>query len=493
MHILGSMIRLDGNETRVPVPWWHRAPLGLETGTQVYVSVTDSQAGRPGDLLISVLDPSRWDQHIRINGLRDDAPGVIEQAFELVRDWNIALAETVTVEGGKLHYVELICEPYRQNPLPATARTRSRARRASNGARIEQLSRALQFQFQDPQVTPFRSLNSSIAWSRLGTIENGWVTFQSHLRSETWRSVIEGQLDRLGLTDDFDTHKLVLSGDTTPRLFRAVIPRKGALMVSIEHADEPGVLRYLADILRKADVNVLSCLLKRGGAASKNAILVAVCEPVPGSGSQQLEDKIRRSLGKVPPSLRLAWDIKKGLAPENVIYSRHPDDVVAHVPSHLRARVVERRAQLPQGKLPVFLSRRFLSSEKPLEYAKKVRAVLESSNCIVVEGEVLPGGTRTSLDEVSAAMWAARAGIVLGVDPTGETEVAFSLNLAHEFGFMQGQGKPLLLLVEDPSRVEKELDKWSNIKGITAPRFSKDYAFTDSHERSIKAALEVVS
>lgn len=87
-------------------------------------------------------------------------------------------------------------------------------------------------------------------------------------------------------------------------------------------------------------------------------------------------------------------------------------------------------------------------------------------------------------------MWAARAGIVLGVEPTGESEVAFSLNLAHEFGFMQGQGKPLLLLVEAPSKVEKELDTWSNLKGITAPRFSREYALSDGHHQSIQAVLE---
>jgi hypothetical protein len=478
MHILGSMIRLESSEARVPVPWWHRACLGFETGTQVYVCVTDSQAGRPGDLLVSVLDPNSWDQHVSVNCVRDDEPGVIEEAFGIVHDWNIALAETVTVEGGKLHYMDFICEPYRESPKEGP----------HDG--ILQLRNTLEAKFREVRVTPFRPLNTSIAWSRLGTIENGWVSFQSHRNSETWRNVVAGQLRILGSENDFDTSKLVLSGDTNARLFRAVIPRTGALMVKIEHADKPGVLRYLAGVLQNAGANVLSSLLKRGGAASKNAILVAVCEPAPGTRDHVLEESIRDALGRLPQSLRPDWEIRKGLVPESVIYSRHIDDVVAHVPSHLRARVVERRANLPQGKLPIFLSRRFLSAEKPREYAQKVRDVLEEAGCVVVEGEVLPGGTRTSLDEVSAAMWAARAGIVLGVDPTGESEVAFSLNLAHEFGFMQGQGKPLLLLVEAPSKVEKELDAWSNLKGITAPRFTKDFALSDSHGQSIRAALE---
>jgi hypothetical protein len=478
MHILGSMIRLDREEPRVPIPWWHRASLGFETGTQVKVAVTASQAGRPGDLLISALDPNRWDQHIAVSCVRDDAPGVIEQAFDVVHDWNIALAETVTVEGGKLHYVDLICEPYRQPP-----------ERPSHEV-VAQLKAALDSRFATVQVSSFRPLNTNIAWSRLGTIENGWVTFPGRLGARTWRGVVDSQLTQLNTAAEFDTHKLVLSGDTTVRLFRGVIPRKGALMVSIEHADEPGVLRQLAASLQSAGVNVLSCLLKRGGAAAKNAILVAVCEPAPGVSGQDFESTIRSALSELPQSLRPAWDIDQGLAPEGVIYSHHPGDVVAHVPSHIKARVVERRANFASGKFPIFLSRRFLSAERPKVYAQRIRQVLENDGFVVVEAEVLPGGIRTSLDEVSAAMWAARAGIVLGVDPVGESEVAFSLNLAHELGFMQGQGKPLLLLVEALSRVEKELNAWSNLKGITAPRFSPEFALSDSDPQSIKALVE---
>jgi hypothetical protein len=483
MHILGSMIRLDNEESRIPIPWWHRASLGFQTDTQVYVSVTDSQAGRPGDLLVSVLNPNHWAQHVSVSCAHDDAPGVIEKAFEVVHEWNIALAETVTVEGGKRHGIDFICEPYHQLLERRT------------DEEIEQLMRALETQFPGSQVSPFRSLNTSIVWNRLGRIENGWVTFPSNLDRKTWRDVIEGQLSKLADTKsaaigDFDTQKLVLSVDTTVRLFRGVVPRKGTLTVSIQHADEPGVLKQLAASLRYAGVNVLSCLLKRGGAASKNAILVAVCEPARGVQDDTFAAEIRRALDGLPPSLRPEVVIKKkGVAPEKVIYSQYPGDVVAHVPGHIKARVVERRAKFPTGKFPVFLSRRFLFGEWPGRYAEEIRRALEAEDCVAVEAEVRPGGMRTSFEEVSAAMWAASAGIVLGVDPSCESEVAFSLNLAHEFGFIQGQGKPLLLLVEAGSNVEKELDTWSNLKGVTAPRFTKAHALLTDEPDSIQSRV----
>ena len=471
------MIQLDREEPRIPIPWWHRASLGFETHTQVHVSVTDSQDDRPGDLLISVLDPNRWDQHVSVGCAQDDAPGVIEQAFEAVHDWNIALAETVTIEGGKRHYLDLICEPYRPAP----------ERPPNDG--IESLMSSLLARFPGGHVSPFLSLNTNIAWSRLGTIQNGWVTFPIHPDATDWRDVIDVQLSQLDARDDFDTEKLVLSVDTTVRLFRGVVPRRGTLTVTIEHADEPGVLKQLAASLRTAGVNVLSCLLKRGGAAARNAILVAVCEPAPGVQSDTFKAGINTALKALPQALRPEFEIREGVAPGSVIYSHHPGDVIAHVPSHLRARVIERRTKFPSGKYPVFLSRRFLSADRPRIYAEEIRKVLEGENCVAVEAEVLPGGTRTSLDEVSAAMWAARAGIVLGVDPSGETEVAFSLNLAHEFGFMQGQGKPLLLLIEAPSKVEQELDKWSNLKGITAPRFNREFAMVGGSAESIRSQV----
>lgn len=479
MYILGSVIDLDAGERRIPVPWWHRAALGFESGTQVYVSITHSQGDRPGDLLVSVLNINKWDQNIAVSCLHRDEPGVIEQALEDVNEWNIALAETITVEGGRLHRVDLICEPYR---LPVSI---------VSDSHIATLREHLSAKFDGVQIRRFPPLSTEIAWSRLGTLESGWITFPGHSGGQSWRDILAGQLAELGASDKFDTQKLVLSGDTSGRLFRGVVPRKGAVMVSIEHADEPKVLQQIAEALRHAGVNVLSSLLKRGGAAPRNAILVAVCEPTPQKPDIDLKLTIDEAFSALPQHVRPLWNIRGGLSPEAVTYGRHPDDVVAHVPSHLRARVVERRAKFRTGKLPVFLSRRFLASDRPRQYAEKIRETLEQTGCEIVEAEVLPGGTRTSMDEVSAAMWAARAGIVLGVEPApGESDVAFSLNLAHEFGFMQGQGKPLLLLVEAPSKVEAELDTWSNLKGVTAPRFSRDHALSDDRPDSLKSMVE---
>jgi hypothetical protein len=416
----------------------------------------------------------------------EDAPGVIEQALSIVKDWNIALAETITLEGGKRHRVELIIEPRNEQQRHDITCTPEIV--------LAEIRRTIREKFPQSDATYFVKNERNICWNRLAEIKNGWVTFHGRHGYETWRDVINKQLADLKITHDFDTNKLVISGDTEGRLFRGMVPRKGSLLVTIEHADEPGTLLKLTTTLRQAGVNVLSSLLKRGGATPGNARLVAVCEPTDTIGHARLAKEINTrltDLKKNSPDLRIDFEFGDGMPGNEVIYSEHADHVVARVPAQIRARVIELRREFPRGAMPIFVSRRFQIRGRAEGYVRKLHEVLASLKCHVVEANILPGSMSTSFTEVSAAMWAAKAGIVLAAEPDDQKEdIAFTLNLAHEFGFMQGQGKPLLLLVEAPSRVQAELDRWTNIKAIQAPRFHRDCALDDSNLESIRTKVE---
>ena len=484
MYILGSIIKLENQSIEIPVPWWHRASLGFETATRVSVSITDAKDNRPGDLLVSVLNTMHWEFNIHVHCISEDEPGVIEKALSIVKDWNVALAETITLEGGKLHRVDLIIEPRSEH--------QKQEMKVDPALVIDRLKKLLKSHFQYSDAACFPKNERSICWHRLGEIRDGWVIFNNQRRgSQTWRDVINRQLTELKIADQFDINKLVVSGDTDGRLFRAMIPRKGSLLVSIEHADDPGTLLELTTTLREAGVNVLSSLLKRGGAPAGNARLVAVCEPTVSLDQKQLRSEIEARLKAVAPDLRVDFEFGDGMSGSEVIYSEHAEHVVARVPTQIRARVVELRHEFPKTALPIFVSRRFMIGKRAEGYVRKLHEVLLALNCHIVEAVVQPGSSTTSFTEVSAAMWAAKAGIVLAAEPD-ETrqDIAFTLNLAHEFGFMQGQGKPLLLLVEEPSRVLAELDAWTNVKAITAPRFSRNYALDDANPQSIKARVE---
>src|SRR5258708_15818390 len=99
MFILGDLITIPANEERLPLPWWHRAPLAFESKTHVTLALTHPKVDRPGDLLVSVIKPHRWEHSFRIRCFYEDKPGTVAKVFGLVAEcgWNVDLAETVTV------------------------------------------------------------------------------------------------------------------------------------------------------------------------------------------------------------------------------------------------------------------------------------------------------------------------------------------------------------------------------------------------------------
>src|ERR1035438_6112198 len=112
MQVLGSLVQLTEDRRALPLPWWHRAPLGLLHGTPVYLALSATSKRDVGDLLVTVLDPLKWNEMVLVEGLEEDNPGVIADIFGAIPPLNIAMAETVTLETGDQHNVTLICEPF---------------------------------------------------------------------------------------------------------------------------------------------------------------------------------------------------------------------------------------------------------------------------------------------------------------------------------------------------------------------------------------------
>ena len=476
MFILGDLIRLPVDEDKgLPLPWWYRAPLAFESGTDVFVALTDSLEDRPGEIFVSVLNPNHWDEMFRLRCRYAEEPGVISRVFGATSAWNIALAETVTIEGSRTHQLDLICEPFGQETAD-TDLEHLRSRLDADG-------------FEDVVIQRLRLPEPKIDWHRKGFVRSGWVRSRRVLR---WKAAVKKQLDEIAEPGDFDLSRLVVSADTENRVLRYVIPRHGARTIKIEHADEPGSLNKLTVALNECDLNILSSLLKRGGVQPDNAELVAVCEPTreaPKSG-KALGDRIKERLNELPQELRADVRINRGRAADQALYVRKPGDISIRVPVELGPRVVTIKKKNQPRLFTVFLSQRFVGG-RVRRYADEVKEVLAGFGCRVLQAPPKPGAFATSFDEVSAIMWAASAGLVLVAEPEDENELSFSLNLAHEFGFLQGQGKPVLVLVEDKVKSLNDLDSWSNAKGLIAPRFSSVAALDRKNNKSIEARIKV--
>lgn len=473
MFILGDLIRLPPKDLGLPLPWWHRAPLAFQSGTDVFVALTEPTENRPGEIFVSVLNPNHWESMFRIRCRYAEGPGVISRAFGAVNKWNIALAETVTIEGSRTHQIELICEPVGGSKA---------------GGSLDDLASELNKDgFQEVVIERLQVPKPAIVWHRKGFIRGGWVTGRPLLK---WKGALKEQLGAIANPEGFDLGRLVVSADTENRVLRYVLPKVGARTVNIEHADEPGALNILTTALHSCGLNVLSALLKRGGMESDNAELVAVCEPIESNSSDnELDGCIAATLSKLPQFLRAEVRIDAGRRADEVLYVRQPGEVSVRVPEELRPRVLALKKENVSKLFTVFLSQRFVG-ERNRRYGREVSEVLREAGCLVLQAPPKPGATITSFDEVSSIMWSAAAGIVLVADPEREDELSFSLNLAHEFGFLQGQGKPILLLTENESKALVDLDRWTNAKGLVAPRFNRADAFDRSHSESIAAKVK---
>ena len=462
MQVLGSLVHLPPERDALPLPWWHRAPLGLLDRTPVYLALVGTQTRPVGNIVVSVLNPSDWKRMTLVEGQESDKPGVIAEALDAVLPFNIAIAETVTTEAGDQHHVAFVCEPYGVN-MPHTPQAHIKKNLAKRG-------------FKGLRPRKFLGSLPQIKWHDVSQVEHGWIW------ETNWRKQLAKFYPRT--LDQVDLERAVVSADTERRLLRFLFPRRNAFSVRIEHADQPGALRQIATIFREFNLNVLSSLLRRGGARPKNALLVVTCEPHAPDSGEGLQESVMQRLGQLPQELRATAVPLKPTQPDELIYSHHPDEIVAHVPSALRPLVRQYKRELPPDKYPIFISRRFLRNERRDRIVNAVYDVLASEGCFPVEATPQPGEFSTSMPQVSAKMWLSRAGIVL---VSGPVQQAFSMNLAHEAGFLQGQGKPTLVLVEENSQAGME--GWTNAAGLVAPRFADDETAFDANDKGSLPAI----
>lgn len=463
MQILGTLVELPEDPTSLPLPWWHRSPLGLLDTTPVFVALVETEKRPVGDLIVSVLDPVKWPDMIQVRCQGEDQPGFIGRVFESVFPLNIAIAETATLETGNRHDIALICEPFGQA-------------NAQEGASIEAALK--ERGISDLSVSRFLHSIPSIRWHNTDSVHHGW------LRRTEWRQHLIETYP--GTVDDVDLSRAVVSADTEKRILRFVFPRRGAKTVRIEHADRPGALRAISHVFAEAGINVLSALLRRGGARHSRALLIAICEPEHKNGNNDMAEKLNTALKSMPKEFSPIWNIRDATPAHRFIYPRHPEEIVARIPSYLRPTVREYKQRIPREKTPVFISRRFIGGSRRDRIVARVRKILEEHGCYAVEATPEPGDLRASFIEVSARMWVAEAGIVL---VAGGIDKPFSMNLAHEAGFLSGQGKPVLVLVEQGS--DQSMTEWSNAHGIVAPRFpADDSAFDPDSPESLDRILE---
>lgn len=446
------------------------------SGTPVHVALQNSRSRPFGDLIVSVIDPVNWPFVSEISASRADEPGVLAAVYKAAPPLNIVFAEAVTVDSGSRHDARLILELFYPRP-GEDVDTTVKAQIAELKASLAKLG------FNDPLSKQVHSAEDNLAWMDVGSIRLGWV----HV--EGWRQAVEVQAGRSTEADKYDLNTAVISADTERRILRYVFPRKGAVSVSAKHSDRPGAMGEIADVLAGNKLNILSSLLRRGSAPAQKAEVVMVVEPTDDpADAQEVGVRAREALTHLPGTLRVNVKVSGPVNPEDaVLYPRRPHEIAVRPSIALTAEILAVQEDLPSDKRPIFISRRFvdLANEESKQIVEELRSVLDEHGFVALEAVPRPGNDRAASDAVKAKMWASEAAILLVMSVPDERQ--FSENLAHECGFMQGQGKPLLPLVQED--VADSVIRHANLQGLQLSTFNRSGATNRHREDSIHNAV----
>ncbi len=445
MQVLGELMIIDNDLKNIPLPWYHRAPLGLESETTVSVSLVKNEKRNNCDIVVSIIDPEVWSKAHRLAFVKEEESGIVDDIYKNISDnWDIILGESVTSEGGSHHLTSLICEPKIED---ISAELKNQEKKFAK----------IGFTFT---AKPVYTVVPKLEATKYSQVENGFI------RNCSWiKKYIDKHYPKKGNLN----FKILVAADTRLRILKFTFCNSNAVSVDIEHKDKQGTLKKITEVLsQNNDFNILSSLSSKSSVNSKYARFRLICE-MQGSKPEKTIEYIQKTIDKLSKKIpHFSISIIKtheGIEGKKLTYCKQPFDLIAQTPKLLIPHIKEYRKGFPKNKFPVFLSRRFIDNEKVNQVVDRIKKILIENDCHVVEA-FPKKGDRTAADiEVKSKMWLSKAGILL-INHSSKLEGShqISFNLPHEYGFLDGQGKPILVLQE--GRDITIADKWSNFQGV---------------------------
>lgn len=450
MEILGGLVKLTDDE-HLPAPWFNRPSLGLVSNTAVSLGVLKSRGNSdaPPDIIVTPLQTGIMHQTVSVIVDFEERPGVVYDVLSKISlKFNIALAETVTIDQRTMHRITLVLEYPDFHQDRSASEINLQHKNALSQLRVE-IGKIPGFNFylEKPvieQNTIFEKIYSS-------TVDQGLIKCRVIRRHLT-----ENYLTEFG--NDFDFDAVVVSSSADGRFIRYVTPKKGTFEVTISHKDKPGSLNQVSSALRSLNYNILLSRLSRsvGTVPSPGtSTYVAVCEPPKSETStapinaRRIREQITRILDVKDPAFELSVkSVSTGTTPERVAFP-YRTALVPHIleiraPNDFRHLIGEYKL----GKKKVFLS--YQDPANASGYDRIINQILYDE--ITLAGmEVYDGFTQpqsaTMASDVHARMWISSAAFfVVRHAKLGQSTKSNSKGLSnpqiYELGFIHGEGKP---------------------------------------------------
>lgn len=479
MEIMGGLIKLD-RQDQLPIPWYIRGHLGLHTGSRVWCARTDPRhdTRRLPDIIVSPLEPQYFHLTTAVSLAKSETIGALADVIREVHSpANIAVADSVTIEGRHRHQVDVVIEP-----LPDSEESFDRARKHFVG-QFNSLPGGVDFELSTTGIYP---REGKFMGAKRLVVANGLINIDSLLES------IRGRLP--DLSEEFDFQRLVVSSNPARRIVRYIIPRKGVVTLSIPHQDRPGVLLKILDAIKEARFNILCSRLSRVPPRGRDQASTFVAECEPSEGSPKPGDLLD-ALAKINGVDR--GTPRHGTRASKVLYLNKPGTVSISPPREYHAPIDdERRAMRPKGggarPRAVFVSRRLMENrgDLPLEVVERFKKILRAAEKGIARAgwvrlQAAAEGAQAGnsfIEKVYPRMWVADALMVLAFDENAGGTI--TINQGQELGFAMGQSKATAILVEEMK--DKEFSaQISNYAGRQLLTYARAAAFDDDDEHSI--------
>ena len=452
MEILVGLIRLntscDGELENpvLPAPWFNRPALGLQTNTAVRIGVvaTPENSHAPPDIIVTPLRTDRLHSTASIVIDLNERKGAVYTVLEQIgTEFNIALAETLTVDGRTRHRMTLVLEPVGEPDRP---RQDVEALLADLKKRIGELDG-----HGHTAISSVMRESQTFARQETSRVHRGTVPF-----ADTWAWYRKRYVDRFSKQYDFT--KVVVSSSADGRFIRYVFPKRGAFQATISHLDAPSALAQIGRVLENLDYNILLSRLSRSTGREGTSIYVAVCEPngVPvvtkAYGAEEAEKIIAGLEKHGAPQYQLTLrDGRVSLGTRvsrNAFPYRHllqPEVRTVLAPPELHGfiqRYSHGGVHDLTGKRAIFLSYRthFMDSPTGILLRDRVAGVVRRAGMLPFDGFEMPDRLYdNSPADIRARIWMCSGAIFFGgVKPGNES---LSENQFVEWGINYGEGK----------------------------------------------------
>lgn len=515
MEILAGLVNLVDDD-HLPAPWFNRPSLGLLSNTAVTLGVLESteNSDAPPDIIVTPLEAGIMHYTVSVIVDFDEKPGVVYKALRKIStNFNIALAETVTINQRSQHRVTLVLEY--PNFLKAENQDEIMATTETFNQDLSKLKSDMESinGFLDYSPWPVLAQKTKFLMIEKGIVDQGLIKCSGIRRffSKTYT-------DKFG--DKFNFDAVVVSSSADGRFIRYVTPKKGTFEVTVSHKDTPGSLRQVSSALHELDYNILLSRLSRSvGTVPKpsTSTYVAVCEPPQKNNFASNSDTadIRKENSEILAAIRKEISEKLAdrkklfeLSLQSVTMGTTPERIAFPYRTGLMPHVREIHAPrdfrfyLYDGVFKKALSEKkavFVSYQNPVSNLEAERvlneaiyAEIEKSGMVVFDGFSKPQPVRDS-QEVRARMWRASAAIFvvrdtrMGMRNSGSRQSkvkGLSAEQLAEWGMIYGQGKPWFVICQEG--VEAEVRKfmipetpfitYKNINSLNVNDFRKQMA-----------------